>query len=130
MDMELVFRLASLVFMGVMCAALWKIYAKAGEAGWKSLIPIYNTVVFLRITGRPWWWMFMLIIPIVNLFFFIALCIDLARAFGKGGGYAAGLLLLTPIYLMALGFGQAQYARSRPKKLSPELARLYPERAA
>jgi hypothetical protein len=80
--------------------------------------------------GRPWWWLFLLVIPIVNLFFFIALCIDLARAFGKGGGYAAGLMLLTPVYLMALGFGEAQFARSRKPKISAELARLYPDRAA
>lgn len=35
--------------------AMWKVYSKAGEAGWKSLIPIYNTVVLFRISGlSPW----------------------------------------------------------------------------
>ena len=130
MEMEQFVALACLAFTGVTFAALWKIYSKAGEAGWKSLVPIYNTVVFLRIAGRPWWWLFMLCIPLVNCFFFIALCIDLARAFGKGGGYAAGLMLLTPFYLMALGFGEAQFQRASKPKFSAELARLYPDRAA
>lgn len=31
--------------------AMWKVYSKAGEAGWKSLIPIYNTVYFLEFQG-------------------------------------------------------------------------------
>lgn len=31
--------------------AMWKLYSKAGEAGWKSLIPIYNIVYFLEFQG-------------------------------------------------------------------------------
>lgn len=33
----------------------------------------------------------------------------LARSFGKGGGFAAGLFFLAPIFVMILGFGSAQY---------------------
>ena len=29
--------------------AMWKVYSKAGEAGWKSLIPIYNIIVYFKI---------------------------------------------------------------------------------
>ena len=130
MDMEQIVALFSLAFAGLMFAALWNIFVKAGEAGWKALVPVYNVVVFLRMVGRPWWWLLMLCIPFVNAFFFIALCIELARAFGKGGVYAAGLMLITPVYLLVLAFGDAQYHLGRPKKLSAELARLYPERAA
>lgn len=35
----------------------WKIFKKAGESGWKSLIPIYNTYIFYKIVGmKKWFW--------------------------------------------------------------------------
>ena len=121
---------ASIAFMVLMLAGVWKIFTKAGEKGWKALIPIYGAVVFLRIVGRPGWWFLLLCIPVVGLFLSLALCIDLARVFGKGGGFAAGLAFLGPIFLLILAFGEAQYQSGQPKKISPELARLYPGRAA
>ena len=123
---------ATVVLTVLMFAAVWKIFSKAGQPGWKCLIPIYGAVVFLRIVGRPGWWFLLLCIPVVNLFLSLALCIDLARAFGKGGGYAAGLAFLTPVFMLMLAFGEAQYQRGTPAKpkMSDELRRLYPDRAA
>ena len=34
-------------------ASYWVIYTKAGEAGWKCLIPIYNLIVLLKIINKP-----------------------------------------------------------------------------
>ncbi len=126
--MERIIDGAGVAFFVLMIAAIWKIFDKAGQAGWKSLVPIYGAVVFLRIIGRPGWWVLLLCIPIVNFFLSLALCIDLARSFGKGGGYAAGLAFLTPVFLLMLAFGDAQYQRGQPRHISPELARLYPDR--
>lgn len=37
--------------------ALWKIFEKAGEAGWKSIIPIYNVYIMYKIVGmKNWFW--------------------------------------------------------------------------
>jgi len=127
--MERILEGAGAASFVLMVAAIWKIFTKAGQPGWKSLVPIYGAVVFLRIIGRPGWWVLLLCIPFVNLFLSLALCIDLARAFGKGGGYAAGLAFLTPVFVLMLAFGDAQYQRGRPRRISPELARLYPDRA-
>ena len=46
--------LAILVFY---LAAEWRIFSKAGKPGWAVIIPIYNTLVFLQVVGRPWWWL-------------------------------------------------------------------------
>ena len=35
-----------------MIAALWQVFAKAGEAGWKSIIPIWNTLIILKMVGK------------------------------------------------------------------------------
>ncbi|HEV2071663.1 MAG TPA: DUF5684 domain-containing protein, partial [Acidimicrobiales bacterium] len=65
-------------------AALWRIYTKAGEAGWKSLIPVWNLIVLLRIAGRPSWWVILLLVPLVNIVALVVMYVDVAKAFGKG----------------------------------------------
>ena len=89
--------------------ALWRVFTKAGEAGWKAIIPIWNFIVLLRIAGRPVWWIVLLFIPFVSIAIWIVLGIGVADAFGKGGGFALGLILLTPIFLLILGFGSARF---------------------
>ncbi len=93
----------------VMLATIWRIFSKAGEAGWKCLLPIYGAVVFQRILGRPGWWVVLLFIPVVNIVISLVECFDLARVFGKGTGYGLGLVFLGPIFAMALAFGPAEY---------------------
>ena len=88
-------------------AAWWKIFSKAGQPGWAAIIPIYNWIVWCKIVGRPAWWVLLLLIcfPI----FFIILSIDLAKSFGKGVGFAIGLILVSIIFFPILGFGSATY---------------------
>ena len=90
-------------------AGFWKVFTKAGEAGWQSIIPIWNIIVLLRIVGRPWWWILLFFIPIVGIVIAIIVYIDFAKSFGKGGGFAVGLILLSFIFVPVLGFGSATY---------------------
>ncbi len=96
--------------------AMWKIFVKAGEEGWKAIIPIYNAVIMFKIVGlSPWLLLISLaaIIPFIGWLAVLALMIvyniKLAEAFGKSGGFAVGLILLNTIFIMILGFGDAQY---------------------
>jgi len=99
------------VVVGIlMIASLWKVYTKAGKPGWAAIIPIYNLVVLLQIVRKPLWWIVMFLIPIVNFIFLILLYIELAKAFGKSGGFAAGLIFLGVIFFPILGFGSPVYA--------------------
>ena len=95
-----------LILVGV---AGWMVFAKAGEPGWAVLIPIYNVIVMLRMAGRPWWWVLLILSPLVGLVFAIIVSIDLAKAFGKGAGFGVGLALLGFIFYPMLAFGDAQY---------------------
>lgn len=90
-------------------AALWKVFVKAGEPGWAAIVPLYNTYVLVKIAGRPWWWLLLLFIPVVSLIIGIILSVDLAKSFGKGVGFAIGLILVPFIFVPILGFGSAQY---------------------
>ncbi|HPH88503.1 MAG TPA: DUF5684 domain-containing protein, partial [Chitinophagales bacterium] len=50
----LLFFFAFFVFF-IICH--WKIFTKAGQEGWKSLIPFYNAYVQLQITKQPTIWL-------------------------------------------------------------------------
>jgi hypothetical protein len=96
-------------FIVVYLVAAWIVYTKAGEEGWKALIPIYNIWVLLKIVGRPGWWLILFLIPFVNFVIWIIVSIDLAKSFGKGTGFALGLIFFAPIFYMILAFGDATY---------------------
>ena len=93
----------------LMIAAMWKVFEKAGEPGWAAIIPIYNFLVLLKIAGKPMWWIILFFIPVVNLIVAIVMLFSLARNFGKGGGFALGLLLLPPVFYPMLAWGDARY---------------------
>ncbi len=90
-------------------AAIWKVFTKAGQPGWACIVPIYNWIVMLKIAGRPAWWFLLFFVPVVNFVVAIIVLMDLARAFGKGAGFAIGMLFLSFIFFPILGFGSAQY---------------------
>jgi hypothetical protein len=93
----------------LMIVAMWKVFAKAGQPGWASIIPIYNLYIWCKIVGRPGWWVILMLIPFVNIIVGIVLCIDMAKSFGKGVGFGIGLVFLGIIFLPILGFGSPQY---------------------
>jgi hypothetical protein len=104
-----VVMIISLLIGLVLIVAMWKVFTKAGQPGWASLIPIFNIYIWCKIVGRPGWWVILMLIPFVNFIIAIILCIDLAKSFGKGVGFGIGIVLLGIIFLPILGFGSAQY---------------------
>lgn len=95
--------------VGFLIASMWKVFAKANEPGWASIVPIYNIVVLLKIAGKPIWWIVLFFIPVVSIVAAILIMISLAKSFGKGAGFGLGLALLGPIFFPILGFGSARY---------------------
>ncbi|MBR2587320.1 hypothetical protein IKE71_03035 [Candidatus Saccharibacteria bacterium] len=121
--------------------AWWKLFTKAGEKGWKSLIPIYNVYVYCRIIDINFWIYafgipfalgllsgiagtgatngqpstFALIVSFISLgyaiFFAIYEAIKLGNAFKKGTGFKVGLVLLPNIFLLILAFGSSKYTK-------------------
>ena len=61
----------------------WKLYKSAGRQAWEAAVPIYNAIVLFKIINRPWWWIFLLFIPIVNLIMFPVIWVETARSFGR-----------------------------------------------
>ncbi|MBN1198078.1 MAG: signal peptidase I [Bacteroidales bacterium] len=89
--------------------ALWFVLEKAGEPGWAAIIPIYNYLMVIKIAGKPWWFILLMLIPIVNLVIYIIILNGLSKNFGKDEGFTVGLFFLRFIFLPILGFGQSKY---------------------
>jgi len=104
---------AFMVFVGIigvfMVVTMWILFNKAGQPGWAILIPIYNILVILKIAGKAWWWLFLLMIPIVNIVFMIMVYHGISKNFGKDAGFTIGLILLGVVFFPILAFGAAKY---------------------
>ena len=107
--------LAVLVFSIIV---MWRLFEKAGQHGWASLIPFYNAYVGHKIAWGNGWLMLLMLIPLVNAVFGIMTVFRLAKVFGKGVGFGFGLLFLGVIFLPILAFGSARYT-GVPGKTSP-----------
>jgi len=90
-------------------AGNWKVFEKAGVAGWKCLIPIYNLYLLLVIAGKPWWWLILMFIPIVSVVIYLLAMLSLAERFGKGPLFGVGLFFLPIIFFPLLGFDSSEY---------------------
>ena len=98
-----------LIVAALLIISLWIIYQKANKPGWAVIIPIYNLLVFLEIVKKPWWWLFLMMIPVVNIVIAILITHQLSLSFCKGAGFTIGLLFLPFIFYPILAFGDAKY---------------------
>lgn len=109
----MVSTIISLILGIIAIVAMWKIFKKAGKPGWASIIPIYNSVVMFQICGMNPWLLLLAIIPFVNFvtapILAILINVNLAKKFGKGGGFAVGLIFLNFIFTLVLAFGDSEY---------------------
>ena len=96
------YALFAFIFYILQVIAYWKIFTKAGEEGWKSIIPIYNSfggivgvIGSLALLGTA-------LMNVVALY-------KLACAYGHGIGFTIGLFFLNPLFMLILGFGDSEY---------------------
>ncbi len=94
--------LIAFTFIGVV--AQWSLYEKCDQPGVACIVPVWNVIVFLRIVGRPAWQLFLLLIPIYNIYFFFKVFIEICQCFGKRSwiDYFLVVVLNAP-YIIYLG---------------------------
>jgi len=106
MNLFLIFFVLSLI---ASLAGLWKIFEKAGEPGWKILVPFYNFYIWLQIIKKPLWWYLFLLIPFINVFVILIMIVEILKCFNKFGLGEQALGVIFPfIYLPYLGFSQKE----------------------
>lgn len=126
----IVLLILAIVFLLATIVADWIIFEKAGESGWKSLIPFYNSYIYFKISWKSsmFWITFAcsvcyaffsengnlsdLIGILAQLAATIMIAIQrykLGEAFDRGAGFCIGMALLGPIFSCILAFGDAEY---------------------
>lgn len=98
-----------LIFYILLSLGLYKIFEKAGEDAWKGLVPGLNFVVWAKLIGRPAWWAALLLIPLVNIFIFAGMAVDMVRSFGKLELWHSALaVIFAPLFFIYLGFSKEE----------------------
>ncbi|MGG5577348.1 signal peptidase I [Myroides sp. C15-4] len=100
----------------------WKLYVKAGRKAWEAAVPVYNGVVLMKIINRPWWWVILLFIPIVNLIMFPVVWVEILRSFGKKSTFDTILGVVTlGLYVAFINYvGDVKYRENRSLKPDTE----------
>ncbi|WP_317174342.1 signal peptidase I [Mucilaginibacter pankratovii] len=117
---------------------LWKLFEKAGVPGWKAIIPIYDISIMLKLSGRPTWWMLLLLIPGLNFLVAIGITIDFVKSYGKLSlGQILGGVVLSFVFFPKWGFDKettywgpsasAEFKEKHKKKLAKSSGREWTE---
>lgn len=140
-----VYGVISLAWYIIMIIANWKIFTKAGQPGWMSIIPFLNSFILFKISWNTmmFWIMigagvvggvlssiagenggFLAILSLICTVVMIVIAVidthKLSKSFGHGIGFTLGLLFLSPIFTLILGFGKSEYIGPNGEKASGE----------
>ena len=132
--MLLVIGIVGIIWLVISIVAMWRIFTKAGEPGWKCIIPFYNTYTEFKFTwNTTMFWIYLaasmlpsilqillgrdnafvtligMLLGLVTLVLSIILIHKLSKAFGHGVGFTLGLIFLNPIFILILAFGSSEY---------------------
>ncbi len=100
----------------------WRLYKKAGRQAWEAAVPVYNAVVLMKIINRPWWWVILLFIPIVNLIMIPVIWVETIRSYGRNSSMDTFLVLITfGLYIYYINY-VANVAYIEDRSLKPPTA--------
>ncbi|MEZ5052920.1 MAG: DUF5684 domain-containing protein, partial [Chitinophagales bacterium] len=68
-----------IVSVVLLYTGLWKMFEKAGHAGWKAIVPFLNGWICVKLIGKPVWWFLLLFVPIINAVMLFLIASELVR---------------------------------------------------
>lgn len=123
------YTLFIIVLLILLVVAYWKMFTKAGVAGWKSLIPLYNVYIAFKIAWKDqtafWVWLaanvvygpfrdhdggdgvITIVAGILALVWWMRFCIRQAESYGKGAGTGITAFFLPNIMTLYYGFASS-----------------------
>ena len=124
------YALLIFVLIVLLVIAYWKMFTKAGVAGWKSLIPLYNVYAAFRIAWKDqtafWVWLAASIVyslfrdhedgvsgvitiaaGILALVWWMRFCMKQARSYGRSTGAGIAAFFLPNIMTLYYGFASS-----------------------
>lgn len=111
------YDIAVYIFLILSVAGLWKIFEKAGQPGWKAVVPFLNFYIWLKIIKKPLWWYVFILVPFINVFVLLLMVVEILKCFGKDGIGAQALGVIFPFfYLPYLGFAPKESYQDPDKR--------------
>ncbi|MCK4569637.1 MAG: signal peptidase I [Bacteroidales bacterium] len=112
------YDIVAIIFLIIFIAGLWKIFDKAGHAGWKAIVPFLNIYIWLKIIKKPIWWYIFVLVPFINVFVILLMVVEILKCFGKESIGAQALGVIFPFfYIPYLGFSASeQYTDPEKRK--------------
>lgn len=97
----LLFLIVLYILLGL---SMMKLFEKAGIPGWKALVPGLAAMEWCKLVGRKPMYAFWFLLPVVNIFIYAGLTIDMIRSFGRHGFWESVLAVVyAPISFFLVG---------------------------
>lgn len=91
-----------------------KLLKKAGQTSWYGYVPGLNYWAWLKAIGRPWYWLFLLIIPGVNLLMLVIMQVELGIAYNQRSTAEQWKIGVLPwLFIPSLSMSDATYVGRR-----------------
>ena len=95
------FVVLGFAFYVYLALAVQAIAIKTGTPNpWLAWIPFANLFLLLNVAGKPFWWFFLYLIPLVNVVIGVMVWMAVAEARGKPSWW--GILVIVPLVNLAV----------------------------
>lgn len=100
----------------------WKLFVKAGQPGWKSIIPFYSTYTLCEMVGLNWYWFLLALAPtiisvlgidsltfvgsIATVFANVMICYNMAKKLHKDTGWIVLAVIFNGFVLPIMGYSK------------------------
>lgn len=106
----------------------WKLYVKAGQPGWKAIIPFYNLYTLVEMVGLNWYWFLIAIAPtittgltigshtligpigtlgsVASILANVAICYNMSKKVHKDTGFVVLAVIFSSILFPVLGYSK------------------------
>ena len=104
-ELLIILILLSIIILIVM--SYWTLFERAGKPGWTCIVPFYNIIIQLEIIRKPWWWLFLMIIPYLGMIWGIWTLNLFVKSYGKNEAFTIGCIFLPFVFLPILAFDKS-----------------------
>ena len=136
-EYAMVYIIVALILWVLQVIALWRIFTKAGQSGWKALIPVYNIYIMFKLSwSTMWFWISLIAFFVASallsfvtvtacvviggllMLFYAVLMLIMLFKFVRSFNWGVGMFILTILFpiimLFVLAFGKAEYIGPDP----------------
>lgn len=107
----------SFIIVYLLCSfVISKIFKKGDIKEYKAYIPICNFVNLLKLADFKWYYIFLFIIPVINIWLGIYFNIRLGKKFNKEKGFIIGMIVLPIVFYPVLAFNKDVYDDAKEYK--------------